>query len=376
VAVLAVIVLGLSDGGGGELEDLPTSSEEVLRRAREENPVRLTVSVSGDLLIHSPVYQHALALGGGDYDFTPLFKPVRPYVKGVDLAFCHVETPMSPAPPQGYPVFNTPPELARAVTRTGWDACDTASNHTLDQGQEGVEATLRALDRAGVAHTGSYASARASENPLILEVRGVRVALLAYTTDTNGIPLPEPWSVNLAKPARILADAREARRRGADAVLVNMHWGIDVVAEYSTETSREQEQIAKRLTDAPEITAVVGQGPHIVQPIRSLNGKFVVFSEGNLVSNQDVLCCPEGSQDGLIALLDLVVDGDGARVEQVRYVPIWVSRPDYEVLPVGPALGAGQADPASLRASYERTVEVAGRGPDIEPQPPRLPQSR
>jgi hypothetical protein len=34
-----------------------------------------------------------------------------------------------------------------------------------------------------------------------------------------------------------------------------------------------------------------------------VNGKPVIFGEGNLVSNQTAGCCPAASQDGLIALV-------------------------------------------------------------------------
>ena len=375
LAVLVVLVIGLLDGGG-IVTDAPQSADEVIERHRERSPVSLTVSVSGDLLIHSPVYERAQALAGGNgYDFAPLFNRVRPYVREADLALCHVEVPMTSAPPASFPIFNTPPELAEAIAKTGWEACDTASNHTLDQGQEGIDETLRALDRAGVEHTGSYASRADSRKILILGVKGVRVAFLAYTTDTNGIPVPNPWSLNVAdKPDGVIADARRARKQGADAVLVNMHWGIDVTPEYVTSASRNQVEFARELADAPEITAVVGQGPHVVQQIDRLGGEYVVFSEGNLISNQgsDAGLAAE-SQDGLIGLLDLVVDGDGARVDRVRYVPTFVSHPDYKVLPVGPALEDGGADAAALRASYERTVDAAGRGKGVEPDPPKLP---
>jgi poly-gamma-glutamate capsule biosynthesis protein CapA/YwtB (metallophosphatase superfamily) len=375
IAVLVVLVIGILDGGG-ELADAPDTPQEVLSSQRAERPVRFTLSVSGDLLIHSPVYARAASLAGGQgYEFAPLFKQVRPYVKGADLAVCHVETPMGAGPPQGFPIFNSPPELARAVAQTGWEACDTASNHSLDQGQEGINTTLAALNRAGVEHTGSYASKAQSRKILMLGVKGVRVAYLAYTTDTNGIPLPEPWSLDVVeKPGRILADARAARKRGADAVIVNVHWGIDLTPEYVGEPSSNQRAFIKPLLRARQITAVVGQGPHVVQAIDREDGKFVVFSEGNLVSNQgsDAGLAAE-SQDGFIGLLDVVVDGDGARVERVRYVPTWVQHPDYTVLPVGPALQAGEADAATLRASYERTVGTAGRGRDIEPEPPKLP---
>jgi len=369
--VLIVLGVGLSDSGDGS--EVPQTADEVIARQWAEEPARFTVSLSGDLLIHSPVYERALALGGGSYDFAPLLEQVRPYVQDADLAVCHVETPMTPGPPQGYPVFNTPPELAKAIEQTGWEACDTASNHSLDGGQEGVDATLEALDRAGIEHTGSYASAKASRKPLILGVRGVRIAYLAYTTDTNGIPLPQPWTLDLAKPKRILADAERASRR-ADVVIVNLHWGIDVVPEYTTEPSSKQRALVKQLTDSPHITAVVGQGPHVAQSIDRVDGRYVVFSEGNLISAQgpDAGLSAE-SQEGLIALLDFVVDGDGARVESIRYVPVWVQHPDYTVLPAGPALDKGDGDAASLRAAYDSIVEIAGRQAGVEPDPAKLP---
>ncbi len=332
--------------------------------------IRLVVEANGDLLIHGPVWERALILGGGhDYSFAPLFAEIKPYVRRADLAFCHDETPMTPAPPTSYPVLNTPPELATAIHQTGWRACSTASNHTLDQGQLGVDDTIRAMNRAGVLHAGSYSSAAAQRRPLIITVKGVRVAFLAYTEFTNGIPLPHPWSVNLASAARILSDAHLARMDGAKVVIVNLHWGDEYVAQPST----FQLRLARRLTRSPDITAIVGQHVHVVQPIRFINGKPVVFGEGNLISNQTSACCPAATQDGMIVLLTITVDNRGAHVTFIHYVPIWVRHPDFVVLPAGIALRTDHADAAALRASYQRTVAVAGRSPRIQPIPARLP---
>jgi poly-gamma-glutamate synthesis protein (capsule biosynthesis protein) len=373
--VLVVLALLALRSCGGEHEPLAELSAREAHRARlAAEPVELTLSFSGDLLMHSPVYGRALELGGGSrYDFAPLFAELRPYVEDADLAFCHLEVPMTPAPPASYPLFNTPPELARGIAATGWDACSTASNHTLDQGPEGIVETLEALDRAGVRHTGSATSPRQARRPLILEASEVRVAFLAYTSDTNGLPVPSPHSINLLDRERILADARAARKAGADAVIVNLHWASEIAPEYVTEPNEAQESLVRALARSDDVTAIVGQGPHVVQPIRRVTGKAVVFSEGNLISNQgaDVGLAAE-SQDGYVALLDLVVDGQGARVSAARYVPTWVDHLDYRVLPVGPALEADEADPASLRASYERTVGVVGREA-ARPVPERLP---
>lgn len=321
--------------------------------------VHLTIAASGDLLIHSPVWERAAANAGGrGYDFAPMFRLIRPYIAGADLALCHVETPMTPRPPRGYPVFNTPPALARAIRSTGWDACDTASNHSLDLGQYGIDETGAALHRAGIAHTGSFRSAAAARRPLLLHAKGVTVAFLAYTAVSNGQVQPHPWSLNTASAPRILRDARRARRAGADVVIVNLHWGD----EYRSAPSTAQLRLARALTRSRAITAIVGQHVHVVQPIRRINGTLVVFGEGNLVSNQTPACCAPGAQDGLIALLRLrVVPGHRARLTRVDYVPVWVRHPDYVVVPVWRGRVRGLAPLGELRASWRRTVGVVGR---------------
>jgi hypothetical protein len=386
-AVLVVVIVALAAGawvalaGGGSSGSSsasrpgsgttgPARTTHTHQTTSGPRPVTFTVEASGDLLIHSPVWERALELGGGShYNFAPLFAQIRPIIRKVDLPLCHVETPMTYAPPQGYPIFNTPPELARAIKQTGWKACSTAATHSLDQGQAGVVGTIHALDRAGVLHAGTYASAAAQRAPLILRIKGIKVAFLSYTDITNGIPSPHPWSVNRASAPAIIAEARHATQEGARAVIVNIHWGDENI----NQPAPLQMALAKALTRSPYITAIVGQHVHVVQPIRKINGKLVVFGEGNLISNQTIACCPAGSQDGLIALLTIRVDQHGARVTFVQYVPIWVQHPTFTVLPVGTGLRVDPADAAELRASYARTVAAAGRGPQIQPVPAHLP---
>lgn len=322
--------------------------------ATGDEPVRLRVAASGDLLIHTPVAARALTLGGGQtYDFAPMFDPVKAHIARADLALCHVETPLVPGPVQGYPSFRSPPSLAGSIARVGWDACSTASNHSLDAGAYGVATTLRALDRAGVRHVGTARSPRERARAPILTVKGVRVGFLSYTAVSNGQPVPSPWMLDWADPERILADARRIRSRGAELVIVNLHWG----AEYVHPVTPQQAALARRLTRSPAIDAIVGQHAHVVQPIRRVNGKPVVYGEGNLISNQTAACCAPGAQDGLIALIDFtIVPGARPRAERIRYVPTWVRHPDYTVVPAAPGT-----------PSWNRTVSVAGRRPGIRP---------
>jgi poly-gamma-glutamate synthesis protein (capsule biosynthesis protein) len=316
--------------------------------------VDLTIGVSGDLLPHLSVVARARALAGGrGYDFRPLLRPIRGWVRSNDLTFCHIETPLAPGAPVGYPVFRSPPALARAARATGFDACSTASNHSVDRGQAGINATRSALARAGVPHTGSFSSPRQRRTPLMLRARGVEVALLAYTQMTNGIPLPHPWSVNIASAGRILSDARRARRAGARVVIVNVHWGT----EFQHTPDAFQTALARRLSRSHLITAVVGQHAHVVQPIRRVGRLLVVYGEGNLLSGQSAACCPAGSQDGMLVRLHVRVGVRTDRVARVTYAPIWVRHPDYTVR---------RADRGSK--PWRRTVAVVGSRRLVHPE--------
>jgi poly-gamma-glutamate capsule biosynthesis protein CapA/YwtB (metallophosphatase superfamily) len=337
--------------------------------SRAPRQVRLTVEVNGDILIHRPVWQRALVDGHGRYDFTPMLREIRPYIQSADLAICHVETPMSPRPPEGYPVFNAPTQLARAIRQTGWRMCDTASNHSVDQGQYGIDQTGLALDRAGVLHTGSFSSRAAQSRTLIVTVKGVKVAFLAYTEMTNGISPPHPWSVNIATVTAIRRAARTARRRGAQVVIVNLHWGT----EFQASPSAFQLDTARALTSDPDITAIVGQHTHVVQPIRRVSGKLVVFGEGQLLSNQSAACCPVQTEDGMLVFLHITVEQKRSKLVSIGYMPTWDRHPDYTVLPIGEALTRREAPAGVLRASYDRTTSVVGRIPNrLGPLPGRL----
>jgi poly-gamma-glutamate capsule biosynthesis protein CapA/YwtB (metallophosphatase superfamily) len=356
-AIVAVLAVGIAAvvvmaGSGSDDDDAAGPADRVAQSMPEE-PTELTIAVSGDLLIHGPVFAQALANGGGaNYDFRPMLDRVREIVRGADLGICHLEVPLTGDAPSGYPVFGAPASLANAIRWTGWDACSNASNHTFDRGQEGVDFTVRRLDRAGIAHSGANAKPSTS-HVAMMEAKGVKVALLAYTTRIIGMPLPDnDWALNMAEPKKMLADAKAARKAGAAVVIVSLHWGD----EYVHEPNDLQRRLAGILTRSPDVTAVIGQHVHVVQPTRKVNGKPVVFGEGNLLSNQTYACCPAESQDGTIVLLHIEAGPDGARVENVRYVPTWVEHPAFEVVP-------------ATGESRRRTIGYVGRAPWLKPVP-------
>ena len=192
-AVAAVVVLA---GSGSDTSDPGTDPEDREAEALPEEPVKLTIAASGDLLIHSPVFFQALANGGGErYDFRPMLRQVRRIVRGADLGICHLEEPLTNDAPSGEPTFRAPASLANTIRWVGWDACSTASNHSYDGSEEGISFTIRRLNRAGIGHSGTNLRPRAPRAAM-MEARGVKVALLAYSTQIIGMA---------ERPARLAA---------------------------------------------------------------------------------------------------------------------------------------------------------------------------
>jgi poly-gamma-glutamate capsule biosynthesis protein CapA/YwtB (metallophosphatase superfamily) len=341
-----------------------------------------TLVASGDILIHGAVLDQAAAYGdesGREFDFKPMFDEVRGLISGADAAICHLEVPISRNNQflSTYPLFNAPRELAVAIKDAGYDSCSTASNHALDNGQEGVSATLDVLDDAGVMHDGTARSRRESLEPAILDVNGLKVAHLSYTYGLNGVEgRPEPrWLVELADAGRILKEAKAARAAGAEFVVVSLHWGI----EYQSDPSEFQRSLAKKLLASPDIGVIVGHHAHVVQPIDRVKKKYVVYGVGNFLSNQrpgaTATCCLPQTQDGLLVHIEVKENATGFAVDRVLYTPTWVEPGTYRILPVADALEEPDTSPeqsALLAQSWRRTVATV-RALGGRPKPAHKP---
>ena len=330
-------------------------------------PVEISLAMSGDTLIHSQVWKAAAANtpGGSGYDFTPMFAEVAPLIQSVDLAICHMETPLVVVgeEPTTNPLYSAPTEIAWALKGAGFDRCSTASNHTFDKGVAGIEATVAEFEAIGMGQSGMARTPEEIE-PRIFEVKGVRISHLAYTYGFNDIKAPngETWRSALIDPERIIADARKARELGATVVIVSIHWG----KEGRTELSELQTTTADAITKSGLIDLVIGHAAHVVQPIQQVNGVWVVFGLSNLISYLPTTdAFPANTQDGMIATTVLTVNPDGSVVvaTPVAY-PTWVDKKNGVIVrdvlaDVGRTdLPAGVAE--SLVTSLERTRSVVG----------------
>jgi poly-gamma-glutamate synthesis protein (capsule biosynthesis protein) len=276
---------------------------------------RFTLTAVGDLLLHSTLQSDARAAG----TFQPFLSAVRSELsRPHSLAIANLETGMAEGLTlgtrvegrrrvaerittsslydgvayTGYPRFNAHPLWADAIVASGIDIVTTANNHALDRGSNGVDATLDVLDAVGLAHAGTsrYVEGRAvmpaEDRYTIREIDGVRVAVVAATFSTNGIP-DTYGQVALLSERQAVEDVRALRVSGrADVIVFAPHWGV----EYAHRPSAEQTRIAHAVLEAGA-DAVFGSHPHVLQPLEryhTLDGRetLVAYSLGNFVAGQ------------------------------------------------------------------------------------------
>ncbi len=300
---------------------------------RQDGPAKassVSLAFTGDVLGHRSVLEqahvdaHGSVVGGG-YTFAEMLEGIAPVVSSVDWAICHQETVIggpSDTDAMGYPSFRAPHALAVDQKSAGWDACDTASNHTTDHGQEGIDTTLRALDDAGILHTGSYRSEAEALQLTIYRVNGVRIGHIAVTYGLNNGAPPHPWSVNLVDVPRIASQARQLKKAGADIVLVSIHAGV----EQQQEPSGDQERWDAAIMQSPDVDLLVGAHAHVVQPIRRLDdGRYVVYGLGNLLALQSKAFDAPPNRDGIVVMPTFTRGADGRyRVSRMGYVPTFI----------------------------------------------------
>ncbi len=352
-------------------DTVPSSTDGAPASAPPTSAANVTIGATGDLLAHESVIDSAAVDSGGAtaYDFAPMFTQVEGLLGEPDLSLCHLETPLSPdntaLSKTGGFTFNAPYQLADAIAGAGWDGCEFASNHTMDHGLTGLADTESLLREAGLGYAGPTAHQKRAGMPATYDVRGSKVAHLAYTytypndgSPTTVVPSEAPWLQLNLWPAigadGIIDDSAKARAQGADFVVVSMHWG----QEYTTEPTEQQRSMARDLLDSGDVDLILGTQVHVVQPCEKINGRYVFYGLGNFLSNQS----PETTggnlrtetQEGMVAQIALERSTDGALRSSATYQPTRVDLDGHVVRPVPPD-----------SATYRRTVAaVQLLGPD------------
>ena len=340
VAVSMMLTLLVEGARGISLSSSdPSSSHQQsssqAKNAETEQETSARIMANGDLLYHDIIYISAKK-SDGTYDFHDNFEYVKPWLKQADLVLGDFEgTVNKDHYLAGYPLFNAPGEVMDAIKDAGYQVLDLAHNHILDSQIEGVVSTADAIEKAGMTPIGVYTHEPRDKAPIVIkEVKGIKVALLAYSYGFNGIE----QSISQEDYNRYLSDLDEDKMKAeieraekeADITIIMPQMGV----EYQIEPTEEQKKLYHKMIDwGADI--IFGGHPHVVEPAETVekNGdkKLIIYSMGNFISNQRI----ETMQDVENAkwtergvLMDVTIKKKSGKttIETAQAHPSWVSR--------------------------------------------------
>ncbi|HUS84108.1 MAG TPA: CapA family protein, partial [Anaerolineales bacterium] len=155
-----------------------------------------------------------------------------------------------------------------------------ANNHIMDYCEEGFQDTLANLEAHGIKYFGAGSLANKCNNPLMLDVAGLNVALMGYAGEDSSPILASPNSLGaMPLDADALAnDIAAARDAGAERVVVSLHWGAEDVYLHKPQDVR----LAHDAIDAGA-DLIIGHHSHCIQPYEIYKGKHIFYGLGNCI---------------------------------------------------------------------------------------------
>lgn len=309
----------------------------------------ITITCWGDYMNHITQIRQAKAT---NYDFTDSFAVIKDIVGKSDLSIVNLETTIAKdeSDMSGYPEFATHENVIKAFKDTGFDVVSTANNHSYDRRLKGIDLTIDAIEKYGLKRTGTFKE-NESTNPLIVDVKGIKVGFFSYSQMLNGyeklmLNSGRDTAVNLINTEQIQKDVNYLKENHADIIMCYMHWG----EEYSDYPNAYQKNTFKKLSDMG-VDLVIGSHPHTIQKADVIenDGKksYCVYSMGNLVSDQrESYGQYYGVEIGVYSDIKIEKIGDKTTIKSFENKPYYVDKytddvtTRYVVVPVKQVLNS------------------------------------
>ena len=296
------------------------------------------LAAGGDLNITDDV----VAAVGSDGSYTEAFRDVLHLLSNADLSVLNLEGTFCGAP-YGNETRSAPASLVKALSSAGVDMLQLANSCSIRGGISGLISTIDTVKNAGIEPLGVYRNkteASASKGFTLMEVKGVRIAFVAFTKGMDGMTLPagnegcvnvlyEDYDrtyqkVNTDGITRIMKNVKAAK---PDIVVAMVHWG----SEFNDTISSTQNKICTLLQENGA-DVIIGTHPHYVQKMTfdKENGTFVAYSLGDFFGD----ATRAGSEYSVI--LDLEITKDNVTGETTvtgyDYTPIFTVREEGKPL--------------------------------------------
>lgn len=270
---------------------------------------------------------------GGEYDFNSIFLDVMPVLSGAELSVLNFEGNLY-GDTYGSQTSCAPQALVQSLRNAGVDILQTANSKSITNGILGLSATLEGIREAGIQPLGTYADSaefQRYQGFLIREVKGIRIAITAFTKgmDGRGLPAGSENCVNLlyedynsayqkVDEDGIRSVLQAMAEQKPDITIALLHWG----SEFNDQISKTQKKICSIMAEEG-VDAIIGTHPHYVQSIGfdPETGMLIAYSLGDFYGDGE----KTGTDYGVLLDLEITKDGKTGKVtiSNYSYTPIY-----------------------------------------------------
>lgn len=303
IAITVLISIFIFSQKNNQLQETASNDSSNTSENKEDTikTYKAKLIAGGDALIHEGIYKAAYDSKTNSYDFSHMLSLVKDEISQYDIKYYNQEVISDDDKPySGYPTFNVPSAWKKnMVEGVGFNLVSLATNHSMDCGNASAKKSAAWWEKQeNVIATGMASSEEKSKEHKIMEVNGIKYAMLAYTYGTNGVPVTEKYVVNLFDKEKALKDIKDLRDK-VDVLIVAMHWG----AEYNTGITDIQKEQAKFLGENG-VDIILGNHTHCIEPWEWIDEDTICFyAFGNFISNQMTAETPMIRKLGPVGLL-------------------------------------------------------------------------
>ena len=223
--------------------------------------------------------------------------------------------------------LNFPDDFAEAVAKAGINLVTTANNHLLDKNIKGAMRTLDVLDKNNISHVGSYRNMKEKNKIFVVNVKKVKIAILAYTSIMNGYKtdyvyekynyltkiIPKKNNKHYNQIYKdIENDFLKVKKISPDIIIVLAHMG----EEFHHQSNEFQDKWNKIFSDLGA-DIILGDHSHTVQPLQYIGNTFVVNSPGNFAN-----CYIKNDGDST-ALIDIYIHKQYKKIIGASAIPMY-----------------------------------------------------
>jgi poly-gamma-glutamate synthesis protein (capsule biosynthesis protein) len=285
-----------TDDSDGSLDSYYERGQDLSPRGQVATTSATFLAV-GDIMLSRDVAGAIIKAKNIDYPFLNFSDTL----KSTDFNFANLESPVAPKKPivgGSTLIFGAASSSLQALKDYNFQIVNLANNHAFDQGLAGVDVTRSTLDGLGIAHEGTGDNLDEAWTPAVVTDNDIKICFIgaSFSSLNDGGKAKNDFVARIEDTDRLQSAIRNSQSI-CDFIVVTMHAGT----EYTRAPNNAQVAFAHAaIDDGADI--VIGAHPHWVQTIEKYQGKYIFYSLGNFVFDQNF---SQDTKQGLVLKIQI-----------------------------------------------------------------------